>query len=623
MKPYQFNGNAINDGTNYISSILPSAYGLPDVDVMLAGRTGLWPKVGAIERPGRGIALQIIIVGADTTTLQKQLYQWFDPETETPGTLQLQDDSGGPNYRYVKAICRAMQPVGGLKGKAWIASLQIDGDVRLREVTATTDQKLITASAQTKVLANGGQDEAYPVITLTPTSNKTGGYAYKVFWPVRWRATGESAVNYPFDICNDSFNTAALVTGSKMQADGDDLRVTVDGVEIARWLDGINTTTTKVWVNLDFAAPIEMTLAVAIDADDTSLTVSESASETAGIPQSGGILYIGTEVIRYTAYSPGVGFTGLTRGAESSTAATHAVSDTVIWLQHEIYTLYGNSTATAPTVDDNYKPIFSLASSTNTSWVYAEFGEDDGLRTGAWEQASTLSEPDFYGGNQGAAADPWVELGISVGGSICRIYLINPCGITAANWTNGEKYSSSLSSIWRAALKSRTGGGSYTTDYNIPEPTVAATWQTWSQNVTSLTVTEIALEVSLGTLDASVKVECADVTVTLDSAVTPTTAVGVEQTNYQLACTLTNETTGEAIQLAFNMQLNQGLKVDTYNKEITYLLTNSKRFSALTLVGGARKHWLKLAVGNNTIRYDETGVAGLTLDFSWEERHYQ
>jgi hypothetical protein len=53
------------------------------------------------------------------------------------------------------------------------------------------------------------------------------------------------------------------------------------------------------------------------------------------------------------------------------------------------------------------------------------------------------------------------------------------------------------------------------------------------------------------------------------------------------------------------------------------LLDDSPQLSALELVGGARRNWLKLVPGSNTLSFMDTGTNGVTIDFDWEERHYQ
>src|SRR4030042_1660518 len=89
-------------------------------------------------------------------------------------------------------------------------------------------------------------------------------------------------------------------------------------------------------------------------------------------------------------------FAGCIRAARGTAAGAHGLGDTVWWVQHDIWILYGNAAATAPTVDGNYEPAFELDDSVNTSWVYAEFGENDGLRTGQWSPKVVIDTPYPY-----------------------------------------------------------------------------------------------------------------------------------------------------------------------------------------------------------------------------------
>ncbi len=343
-----WDGNNINDGASYQSGFRPGLdWGLPDVQAVLAPRTGRWPLVAGIARPGWRLQIEITVVGADLRALRDQLMRWFDPEDETPHALVVEDSDS--NELYVMAICETLQPLmdGSLAAdRGFIATLAVHNDVRWRTTSETTGFEAVVASGQTWWVANDGTDDAYPEYVIDPYLAKTGSYLYKRWIPVIWRA-GAPYTRYPTDITNDSFATDALVGAAKMQADGDDLRVWVDGAEVDRWLDGINTATTKVWVNLDFQAVQQATLAAAIagaGAVDT-IDVNESVS---GFP-SAGILLIGTEAFTYTGKNNSLRrFTGVTRSARGTAAGAHAINDAVWWVQHDIWILYGNAAATAP-----------------------------------------------------------------------------------------------------------------------------------------------------------------------------------------------------------------------------------------------------------------------------------
>ena len=628
MKPKSFDGNAINDGTYYEAFFRADNYGLPKVGVSLVKRDGRWPVVAGVERGGKVLYVDIYIRSGTLATYQKQLMDWFDPEGEVSKKLLAEDQAGG-NDRYVYAICQELVEVPNGAGRHFVAGLVVDGDVRWREASATTDTWNITATGQTKVLANGGEDDAYPTLQIKPTSAKTGGYGYKKFIRVLWKALA-SATSYPTDICADGFDTAALVSASKMQADGDDLRVLVDGVEVDRWLDGINSSTTKVWCNITWQAAVSDVLGVAI-ASSGAITTITGTTDISGFPSSG-ILMIDDEVFTYTGKSNSAKqFTGVTRAAKGTSMAAHTTADAIYWLQHEIYILYGNASVSAPVVDAKKEPIFELDHSTNGSWVYESFFDVTtgyGSRPGAWQRSiSTYT----YGSDHGGVlyTGEFTELGVK-SNSTSNYYwnLHNPCGITAANFTNGEKYADDITkwSADSAGIFSSPDGGAYDREDSIAAPSTNATWESWSDNET-LTAGSKYILLNLSKTDGINAshynyIEAADVTLTINSSYIPTVGIGAEEGSYSLDCTITNNTTGEAIELDFTMVLNQELEVNTDDKTVTYLADGSNQFQALTVKGGPRKDWLKLQPGNNTIQFDDTGTDTVTVDFDWDERRY-
>ena len=616
MDLVSWDGNNINDGTNYLAIPNADFYGLPDINANLGRRLGAWPLVGSVERLGHEIHFDIYIRNTPTATYQKQLMQWFDPEDESPKQL-IGSDSGGGNNRYIEAICTALDEVPFSAGLHYVVTLVLNGDVRWREVTASTQSWAVTATADTEAVTNSGEDDAYPIFEIQPTTNKSVGYGQKRWVIIRWKVD-KAATKYPMDICNNAFDSAAEIAGGDMQADGDDLRVEVDGIEVDRWLDDINTNNTSVWVNLDWQPKQEATLNGAISDSDTTITINEDIS---GFPVQG-ILHTQSETITYTGRNvTDKQFTGCTRGAKGTSAAAHADAAAIYWVQHEIWLLYDNSTVSAPTVDADNKPAFELASSTNTFWDYTSFGENDRLRAAQWERIPTDGSPIFYGGNQGAAATPWVELGL-----FCNSYrdkalvkISNPCGITNANFETAEAYTTDMDS-WNCYMRTDDG----TVLFTFAQPTVEESWQAVANKDQAVSPSAQWVGIWLDTLFTNTvqKVEWSNVEITLDSSYTPASIIGGEQANYQLEATITNETTGESIQVAFIMELNQELQVNTDSKLVVYLKDNSNQYQALTVDGGPRQDWLALQPGSNTLRLDDVGTGNLTIGLEWEERFY-
>lgn len=529
--------------------------------------------------------------------------------------------------RWMDVLCEVAQPWmprGTPSDRGIVASLVVDGSVRWRSRDGDVHVWDITSGADDETVTVDSDDDVYPVLRLTPAQAKTSGYAYRRWVPVIWTAD-EAYANYPYML--GTFDTAALVTASKAQADGDDWRVMVDGTEKDRWFGDsgtsqFNQAATKTWVNLSFQAGWEGTLEAAIGSGDTvdSIDVCEdiSAAASAGIL----VIYHGAsyEAFTYTGKNDAERrFTGVSRAAKGTSALALSAADAVHWVQHDVWLLYGNGSASAPSQDDDYKPIFELDTSTNTSWVYEEFGEDDGLRTGAWVSQVLDGSPTFYNGNQGGNADPWDEIGISCDYAEGRWYLYNPCGVTNANFTNGEKYAG-FKEFWGGYIRSSADGSTYTTEYAIPAPNSDATWEAWFRNEAIANKKYVAL---LLIVFPTLQLEVADCTVTLDSSNTPTHEIGSELGNYSLDCVIENETTGDSIALGLIMGLDETLEVDTDNKTVTLLEDGSGQQQAFAAVGGARRDWLRLVDGANALSFTDTGTVELEIVLVWDRRLFE
>ena len=196
-------------------------------------------------------------------------------------------------------------------------------------------------------------------------------------------------------------------------------------------------------------------------------------------------------------------------------------------IRDSIYIEYGDATKTAIVPDNDYKPMF-LLTSTNGSWDYDDFYEEKYLygpsaRTGSWSRSLDIST---YGGNQNTLALTYAELGLGRDVSVTTKtpwsylfwQLINPCGISAANFTNGEFYHG-RTDWFKAYVKHSANGSSFTTEYTIPAGT-NSTWNSWSRNATGLPDGTSYARMQLEGFASSaylMRVECADVKVTLNS----------------------------------------------------------------------------------------------------------
>lgn len=631
----------INDGVN-CTALFNNDYGLPTLQPLLAERHNAAPVISGVKFP-TDYTLPILKVQVENTIdpepIRRQLHQWFDGKDGRARPL-IVSDVGGGNEREIHAVPLSLVQIEGGGSYQFFVTLKPDGardpHYRLQATTETLESWTVTSSGQTHTVNNPGQDEAYPTITLTPTSAKASGYTYKRWVPIKW-VNEVGVTQYPIEITGGGLNTATLVSGGKMQADGDDIIVEVNGSQVNRWLGGMNTSSTKIWIPLSFQYYAPVTLVTDLDAG--AVTSIEVSGDISAYPSSG-ILMIGTEAIQYTSKVDNKSqFVGITRGAHGTTAAAHSPGAQVDLIQHSVYMLYGNPSATFSQPSSTKQPIFDLTNSTNESWVYDFFGETAVSRMGAWSYYIALTDYAYAYSTGGtgtkALTSPWDYLGIgysTVGNIVSAADVIfeNVCGIDEVDITSGEIYVADEIASWGWALYHYgwVDGVAQTAD-TTAFPASSNTLLGWTQTIdlTGLAGTPTRYSFSFqlrgtpGTGFTSY-VGVNTVTVTLNSANTPVVTMNGEASNYPMAATITNNTTGEAITVSFNMALDETLEIDTLNSTVVYLADNSNQGQAVRRVGSPRQFWLPLAVGNNEIQFDDTGTGNVDVVFSFRKRYY-
>jgi len=522
------------------------------------------------------------------------------------------------NARWMDVLCEsavAWAPGGVPSGRGLVSTLVVDGDVRWRQRDGDVAFWRIYDETWDITVDNQGQDDAWPEFRITPRTAKTSGFAYKQWHAVKWAAANEAA-NYPVLIGPTDY------TG-KAQADGDDIRVYVDGEEADRWLGGTLINDVNVWINLDFDPDISLTLAEAIAAAG-DIDYVQFNEDIADLPVEG-IITVEDEAFYYTAKNNRTRkVSGVTRATRGTAAAGHAIDTAAYWIQHDVWVHYDDATLAAPVVDDDYEPAFDLDNSDNGSWVYADFGEDDGLRAGQWYEEVVLRGPYFYHGNHAAAADPWEELGIKcwaeVAANAGANTILLPGLITNVNFSNGEKYAPVVAK-WHGYVQSSPDGTTWATEYTIPQPVNPDAWEAWSYNA-AIAADSRAVRLLLAPALISPGpnyVECADVTLTLGDY--PTATAASELDNYPLECTITNETTGEAIAITAGMVLDQTLVVNTDEKSA--ILDDGTRLATAVEPDTVRRDWLRLVPGENALSFEETGAQEVEIDVLWDRRLFE
>lgn len=598
---------------------------LPPAEVEMLERIGAYPVIVALQRKPHRLALIVRIAGSSRDTLRSALFRLFDPTRGAGASKTLVAQNHAGIAMSVACVCEDFRVYGDQQhDTAFVATLAVDGDVRWRATTATVDTWSITATGQTHTLNNTGEDEAYPILDVTPTSTKTGGYAYKRYALVTWRAINPGST---YSIRLGPLDTATLVGAGKVQADGDDLRVFVDGIEAWRGLVAMNDANTYIWFNANYQKAPTLELAASIAGAGSVDTIQlDDADEMALLP-SQGFVRVGSEVFSYTARDlVGLRLTGVTRAAWGTSAGAHSAADDVFWMQHEVIVAYGNATAAAPAASTASTPVFTLASSSNTSWYFENFGQKAISRPAAWAawgNVTTSGGGGVYTGTQRTLSTLYSVIGAwlsSLSGNAYGWNLYNPCGIVNAAWAGGKKRAPVVTDFLVHLMYWVRGDPWWTWQATLADPLLANTWENWSE-AAAVSDWEPADTLAIAAYFLAQDVEVGTVTVSLNSDETPVVSIGSEIGNYTVAATITNQTTGDAITVAFDMPLNQTLEINTDEKTVTNEADGSNQFQAVGR-NTARSAWLPLLPGNNVLRFDDTGTAAVTVTITYQRRYY-
>src|SRR5207245_1895582 len=98
------------------------------------------------------------------------------------------------------------------------------------------------------------------------------------------------------------------------------------------------------------------------------------------------------------------------------------------------------------------------------------------------------------------------------------------------------------------------------------------------------------------------------------NTLTPSLTLNSEQgiaALYYLNATLTNNTTGDFIAISGGLPLNTSLTVDTSAKTAT--LDDGTNAYPWLVFSTVRSKWLTLAVGSNTLQWDDVGTGNVQL----------
>lgn len=643
LVPFTFNGGTLNNGSTLLAVLQTEGQLIPSTNIIEVSRTNNFPEYAGKEFESKLLPV-FINMPSGGSTLVDTVNEILDTTDTTERVFVCKDSANSNKEWYVNAVVKRQVDYGPNHSEYVLYA----ADPVWRSVTGGSASIAATTTPGTVAGTVDGNRIAYPVITITPTSAKTGSYAYKRFIEAYNPSTTQALTAYPVNLVDNGsgtavWNSGALVAGGTISsAAGNDVRIVIDNTEVPRWFGAFNTATTTVWGNVSLKPSVGITLRENLGTANVSeiLFQKNQANHRAltKLPASGVLRTPSGERIAYTECTPKdykVAGT-ITRATRNSVAGTVAAGGTVFWLEHDIYMLYGNSVVGAPDQDDNFQPAISLTDSNNLTHKWNEFGEVDGLRSLSWKPAVISSrgkESYTYGGNHGTTdTDPFTDMGMAAKGYIygnraqsesCNIVweLNHPVGGTQIVY-NGEYYKATSSYPgYRRIMRAKAGGG-YSTITNLSAPTTAGSWESFAGTSTLSAAYprwQWNLQGGLSAITDNVAyLEINDFTLSLSPTNMPVVTMAAEEANYQLDMTIENATTGEAIDVSYIMALNKTITLDCATNTATY--DDGQPAASAVETNSARDYWLHLQPGANSIVVSETGLTGVTVTLTWEER---
>lgn len=655
ITPISFNSLTLNSA-NYQTTLL-DPYSMPGAKISFIEQ----PEADASDADAYTVEVQTRVLSitvknyASRVALIAALRKAFKRGTKSNLLAKFSDD--GDNYIMPCRVINIVQDPDF--GMTFYARLQSSATA-WRAENLTTDTWTITGADNTSITVDG-DDETRLIANLSFTSAPAAGYVSQAIYQLP--NSDWSLGTRPWCI---EMDTATVIGNGEMQADCDDLRVLINGLEARRWIVDANTANTKIWFNVTLNRGFRFTLKTAItDTNDiTSIDLNFAADGNRDLSsmQNAGIIYHGTEWMAYEQpilQADGSILATITgRGVFDTTKQTHAVSDEFVYLQNVIVLQFGNPAAADPADADAYyddtKPMIDLSQSDNTTWVWTG-------TTGFYDAARPGRTAQWYP-NMNVSVRPstpptteWYTAGlVNTGDKVMGMQFI---GATQ----NGVAQTASASIVWRFDIGAPvvidiSAGGSikcnssafrnaflqcYSANYSLTSPNVPPVFtgstllwtatepaadNQWDEvSKPSVTVPEglnsgVTIMLS-GQRNYSAPgegdfAEIDSVTLTFED-VSPDAGLMTPKSNVTMDVTLKNDTNGDSLGAVYPLLTNKVISINSEESIVTYDGINFHR--AIILNDETRPVFIRLQPGSNTISLAGAVGSG-TVSLSWYVR---
>ncbi len=630
----------IADGSGYLATLVQS-YVQPGATISWAQRDNEAPLATNVA-PGVLECILTIIVDArdtdaDTVDARRRALLRELDTSRGPLTLVIRSAAGTARERYMRFVVVKTDQVALQYGEGFAVQLNSADDARWRSTALVEETHQFTESDTSWTVQCAGDVEVYPTYTITPRAPRGAAVFpyYRQFalrWPSPWG--GEHWV----DVTDGGINTAALKTAGKVTNAGN-IGVSINGQYTPHWYGGadgaaggFNSTTTRLWVRLEFQPAARGTTTRLTTETDTYIYVRNAES----LPASGAA-QMGSEYITYAFRSGGVLY-GVQRGQYGTDADSHVAGTTVEPVVIG-YVFYGPTGAIPDaTIGFGYdptiavKPIFINSGSTNEAWDYnGVFNDPAGAgnwRYSEWGNTGTafVSASNAAGDYNPAWVTPWTAMGFKPGwasySGFERMFAVPVANVRAT----GRRYAAGSVAQYPGSptlLYSNTLTGERMTAWNsgngierTPNPTfdvttTSAPAQLWNRLVWSFANTNFA------------QVDIQRLIVYFNSAYLPIIELGDEDTGYDLSMHLWNNTTGEGLWVDYpNVLVDHGLAIDS--EQMTAVYENRNVYTAVRRGGNpiVRPYFLRLVPGTNQLHVEEDGISQLEVKLAYQPRWY-
>src|SRR3990167_7584041 len=367
------------------------AFDTPRRGAISVDRIGRFPSHNRVQPEGKTFPLNFVIKVCDSQQQFEAITKILDPELGIQ-TLRLEDLK---QQRY-RLQCIPQQAVleersdRPLTIPLWAPEPFLEDD----ELTISADTLDAITNPATFTLRNNGTAEALPVIYLTPRQIKTNTQRYTKTREITYANISEFSLTGPGSNTwllriISGWDTATLVGLGQMQADGDDIAVFVDDVQVPPErvrLVAMNTASTAVWIEIADAPAQNSTLKTAIAAGTTTFTFRD---EEHGFKVGDYLVWLNNAAAYEQARVNSVDGADVTvtRSVRNTTAGAASISATIYRSGHHIQLAWNWSAAPTRPTDPDPPPI-NLATNSNLlwEWIAAPLWPDNNRRPGGWRR---------------------------------------------------------------------------------------------------------------------------------------------------------------------------------------------------------------------------------------------